>query len=166
MFPDYRLWDKLRGFANKKLYLKAISKSNWFTLLMVLVLAGNCTVLFISMTSDDQSQIDLCDAFDDYFYYAYILEMVIKLIGLGIEKYFDDSWNVFDFSMVVLSTLSLALSTTLSFLRSAKSAKATKLLRLTKVNKLFRIFKALRSIKFLNLLFSGAELFYQVKLLV
>jgi len=92
--------------------------------------------------------------------------MIIKLIGLGIEKYFDDSWNVFDFSMVILSTLSLALSTTLSFLRSAKSAKATKLLRLTKVNKLFRIFKALRSIKFMNLLFSGAELFYQVKLLV
>lgn len=110
--------------------------------------------------------IDLTDELDDYFFYLYTGEFLIKLIGLGVEKFFNDSWNVFDFFMVFMSALSIALSTTLSFLRSAKSAKATKILRLTKINRIFRIFKALRSVKFLNLILSGFELFYQVKVLV
>ncbi|EAR82678.2 cation channel family transporter (macronuclear) [Tetrahymena thermophila SB210] len=162
-FKDYKSWDIFRQKMNQKFYCKKIARSPIFDVSMLLILIINCAILFISMTSDNQSTQSLMDQIDDYFFYAYLLEFLIKVIGIGIEKYFEDSWNCFDFFMVVMSFLNIVLSTTLSFLQNTKSAKATKLLRLTKINRVFRIFKALRSIKFLSILLAGFELFYQVK---
>ncbi|KAL4429432.1 hypothetical protein ABPG74_021019 [Tetrahymena malaccensis] len=162
-FKDYKFWEVFRQKMNQKFYCKKIARSALFEGLMLFVLVINCVILFISMTTDNQAKQSLMDQIDDYFFYAYLLECLIKMIGIGIEKYFDDSWNCFDFFMVLMSFFNIVLSTTLSFLQNTKSAKATKLLRLTKINRVFRIFKALRSIKFLSILLAGFELFYQVK---
>lgn len=56
------------------------------------------------MTSEDI--IAIFDSLDDYFLYMYIIEFMIKIIGLGIEKYWEDDWNKFDFGMIVLSVAS------------------------------------------------------------
>ena len=36
----------------------------------------------------------------------YTAEASLKLIGYGINKYFSDSWNLFDFSILILSYFS------------------------------------------------------------
>ncbi len=82
---------------------------------------------------------------------------MIKNIGLGIEKYFEDDWNKFDFSMILISILSNVLYSVLNILRSVKSAKAGKLLRLTKLNRVFKMFRALRTVKVFNLVMIGAD---------
>lgn len=93
------------------------------------------------------------------------MEFAMKAVGLGIEKYFNDNWNCFDFGMMLVSLLSVILSNTFSFMKTAKSAKSTRLLRLLKINRVLRIFRTLRSFKIFNFLFAGIELFYQVNLL-
>jgi two pore calcium channel protein 3 len=81
------------------------------------------------------------------------------MIGLGFSKYYDDPWNIFDFSMVILSLFGSILNSVLSLIKSAKSAKTTKLLRLTKLNKIFKVFRAVRTIKTLNILSIGVDAF-------
>jgi len=45
-----------------------------------------------------------------YFFVAlYTVEAILKLTGLGLEKYFSSYWNVFDFSVTALGILSLIL---------------------------------------------------------
>lgn len=99
------------------------------------------------------------DYADNILSYFYIAECIIKIIGLGFSKYFDDGWNIFDFTMVILSLFGSILSSILSLLKSAKSAKTTKLLRLTKLNKIFKVFRAIRTIKTLNFLSIGVDTF-------
>lgn len=82
---------------------------------------------------------------------------MIKIIGLGIEKYFNDNWNKFDFSMIIISLASSVLYRTFIVLRSVKSAKSVKILRLTKINIALRIFRALRTIRVVKILIVGAD---------
>lgn len=106
------------------------------------------------------------DQLDDVCLYLYIVEGAVKLIGLGIEKYWEDDWNKFDCIMILFSLFSNLLYTVISVVRSAKSAKAGKLLRLTKLNRVFKMFRALRTVKIVNFFLIGADAFNQVKLLI
>ena len=103
---------------------------------------------------------------DDYFLYAYIIEGIIKIIGLGLEKYFEDDWNMFDFAMIIMSLFSNFLYSVLTIVRSAKSVKATKILKLTKINRVLKAFRALRSVKIFNFFMIGADVLQQVKLMI
>ncbi|MDQ0258119.1 voltage-gated sodium channel [Evansella vedderi] len=40
---------------------------------------------------------------DKIIVWVFVLEMVVKLGGLGTKRYFADRWNIFDFSIVVAS---------------------------------------------------------------
>ena len=44
------------------------------------------------------------------FYSIFTLEMILKLIGLGIKEYFRDSFNAFDFTIVIISSIDVALT--------------------------------------------------------
>ncbi len=39
------------------------------------------------------------------FSFIFILETVLKLIGLGFKEYFKDKWNRFDFIIVMVSII-------------------------------------------------------------
>lgn len=39
------------------------------------------------------------------FYSVFVTEMIIKFVGLGFKIYFKDSANVFDFIIVIVSTI-------------------------------------------------------------
>ena len=43
------------------------------------------------------------------FYFVFIIELVLKLVGLGYKSYFRDNSNKFDFVIVVLSTMDVIL---------------------------------------------------------
>lgn len=42
-------------------------------------------------------------ALDKIIVWIFVLELFIKIIGLGFKGYFSDRWNIFDFSIVVAS---------------------------------------------------------------
>ena len=96
----------------------------------------------------------------------YIGEAVIKIIGLGIEKYFHDNWNVFDFSMIWIAIASIFIPKWIESFRDAKNIKAGKLLRLTRLNRVFRVFRAIKTVKIFNFFIVLADAFEEVKSLI
>lgn len=96
----------------------------------------------------------------------YIVECIIKGIGLGLEKYVEDDWNKFDLSLVTLSLISNLFESIITILKTARSAKAAKIIRLTKLNRLFKMCSAVKKVQCLHFLIQGAETFSQVKLLI
>jgi len=62
----------------------------------------------------------------------FTLECVMKVLGLSPRGYFTDSWNLFDFVIVVGSVIDVALdgqSVNVNFLRIFRAARLIKLLK-------------------------------------
>lgn len=166
MLPDNKIWDSVRKFLNQYLKLKKIAKSLPFEIFMFIVLIINCGIIIAMAVITDESKIEELSKIDDILLYFYIAECVIKIIGLGIEKYFEDPWNVFDLVMVVISLASDLFIKLVGILRTAKSLKATRLVRISKLNRGLKALKTLRTIKFFNFLSFGADIVANVKLLI
>jgi len=77
------------------------------------------------------------------FFCVYIVEMILKLIGLGIKQYFQDGWNDFDFVLVMLGVLDLALGGYSATSNSEVPFPPS----LIRVLRLFRVVRILRIIK-------------------
>jgi voltage-gated sodium channel len=58
------------------------------------------------MVVTDPETAAMLSSIDDACLYCYIAECCIKVIGLGLTKYFQDDWNKFDFVMIGISLLS------------------------------------------------------------
>jgi voltage-gated sodium channel len=50
--------------------------------------------------------IEICNL---VFYFVFLAEMIIKIIGMGFMSYFRDRFNIFDFIIVLLSTVDVVL---------------------------------------------------------
>merc|ERR1719326_1444749 len=78
----------------------------------------------------------------------FIVEMVLKLIGLGLRDYFKNSWNVFDFFIVVFSIVEYMLAPPLFFGVGADGGNVAdfnfKVLRTFRVFRVFKLAKEWR----------------------
>jgi hypothetical protein len=68
--------------------------------------------------------------------------MIIKLIGLGIKFYVKDKYNLFDFILVLISTIDIILSGL-----KGKKLSGSKALLALRAFRLLRIFKLAKSWK-------------------
>ena len=68
---------------------------------------------------------------------------MVKLVGLGFYQYFDDSWNIFDFTLVVLSLVGdfIDLGTIATLFRVFRVARVFRIVRTSKG--LHNLFKTL-----------------------
>lgn len=48
---------------------------------------------------------------NDIFSLIFTIEMIIKLLGLGLKSYVSDSFNVFDGTIVIMTAIDFSLST-------------------------------------------------------
>lgn len=136
----------------------------WIEVIMFVVVVFNSVIVMITVvSSDDYTSLE---DIDNYLVSVYAAEALIKIIGLGVEKYYEDEWNIFDFSLLSLSIFSLFSDNIVSFFRTLKTAKSSKIVRITKLNKMFRSIKGIRSLKVLNFLVLGAESLIELKVLL
>ena len=77
------------------------------------------------------------------FAVIFTLEAALKIIGFG-KHYFKDSWNIFDFTVVILTIVGIILQTTLSILGSQTSI--LRALRILRILRLIKRAKVLRMI--------------------
>jgi len=84
---------------------------------------------------------------------------------LGFEKYISDDWNIFDFSMIVLSIFSSFVKSLFSAARSIKASKTSKLAKVTKLSKVLRMFKIMRVTKCFKFVLFAVEIINKVKLI-
>ena len=81
------------------------------------------------------------------FLIIYIMEMSLKLLGLGPAQYFKDSWNRFDFTLVVLSLVDVDVCSDAPGQDFPLPASVIRVLRLFRVVRILRIFKTAKSLR-------------------
>jgi hypothetical protein len=84
--------------------------------MMVVLIINIVAIVWIQILPDDADTTSP-DTIDSVCLYIYIAEVVLKWIGLGIEKYYEDEWNQFDFVMVLISLFSNLLQSILNVLQ-------------------------------------------------
>ena len=61
-----------------------------FTLVITFLIIINTFVLAIDKYPEDESTVELQETLNNVFTYCFLLEMIIKLIGLGFKDYVKD----------------------------------------------------------------------------
>jgi membrane-associated HD superfamily phosphohydrolase len=81
-----------------------------------------------------------------FFTWVFVLELILKVVGLGIVNYFKDSFNCFDASVVLFSLVDYTIDLTIDPTKigpAAEAIQALKAIRLLRAIKLMRSWTAL-----------------------
>ena len=94
---------------------KLIKHKYWETIVLVLICLSSLKLAFDTWERKKDSPVDVWAGYADLFFnYAFICEMSIKLIALGLcmdeGSYLRDEWNQMDFFIVTSSIFDMALS--------------------------------------------------------
>ena len=89
---------------------------------------------------EDEDLSEVTSILNNIFTYCFILEMVIKLIGLGFREYSRDSFNIFDAIVVVLSIVDMIITAS-----SGSDEESGVALTAFRGARLIRVFKLARS---------------------
>ena len=107
-----------------------------------LILANTFTLAAYTYDQSD-TKTDVLKVFNEFFTWAFFLEMIMKIIGLGFSNYRKDSYNVFDAVIVVISLIDWAMSR-IPGLNAGSALNAFRALRLLRMMKLSKSWKALQ----------------------
>lgn len=84
---------------------------------------------------------------NNYFTIIFTIEMIVKLLGLGIKSYVSDNFNLFDGTLVIINLFEVSLHNFRTFDNFDSSAmQALRTIRLLKIIKLVRGWTALKKI--------------------
>ncbi|KAA8495059.1 Sodium channel protein type 10 subunit alpha [Porphyridium purpureum] len=86
------------------------------------------------------------------FTWLFVLEMILKLLGLGVRQYFRDRWNLFDFVIVLLSLVTFVLDVIALSISNFNSPFDATVLRVFRVFRLLRVLRLTKRFKNLRLL--------------
>jgi len=102
-------------------------------------------VLIMSLAHEGQSPefTIFIEVSDWVFFSIFALEAVLKLFAFFPRNYFLDKWNIFDFTVVMLSVTEKCLE---SFFGNQFNVSSIRTLKVFRVTRLFRLVRALRSI--------------------
>jgi hypothetical protein len=130
LFEDWQFWLNFRGWVNSTIYLKSIVSHLAFDIVTAIftILAATNSLYFMATDSP------LSKTFDSIFIWLFFTELVLKIVGLGPEKFFNERWNNIDAVMIVLNVVFSFAST------------GTKLDNFIKMFRFFRIIGLIRNI--------------------
>ena len=91
-------WIKLRS-----LVLKLVEHKVFEALIIFSILASSVLLIFDDVYLKTKSQTnEILDGFDYFFQAFFLIEMLLKWIGIGLKKYFTDWWCLLDFLVVMV----------------------------------------------------------------
>ncbi|CAD8066114.1 unnamed protein product [Paramecium primaurelia] len=149
-------WESFRLYLNSRGLLKFV-EGNVFSIGMLIITISNCVLIVTAFFIDDMKILDIFTLLDTVYLIFYGVECIVKIIALGIKPYFQEGWNIFDISLVILQIIFDYILFNIVSGNIVQSIKANRLLRLAKIQKVFRLFRAFRSIKIINFMLSGLE---------
>ena len=121
----------------RKLIFKLVL-SNFFENFIMLNIALNTLFLCLDYHGAPQGLVKTIEIGNFIFISIFAVEAVLKLIGLGLRFYFLDTWNRFDFLIVLLSIIAID--------ENLFSFKVTAL-RIIRVARLLRMVKSSKGLK-------------------
>lgn len=148
-----KFWIKVKlFFAYLQMGIYVLVSSMGFEYMTLFVIMANTVYLAV----DEETRESLSSNFDLYFLLLYCLEMFLKIFAYGFilnpGSYMRNSWNVFDFFIIILSTFTVFFSnrneeSTTSFnISSLRSIRVLRPLRtITKLKRLKQIVSTILS---------------------
>jgi len=109
-----------------------------FEYLVLTVIGVNILFLSLQHHNMDQDLENILEVWNYVFIGLYTLEFLLKATGLNFKFYFANNWNKFDFSILILSYLSILFSD-LFF-----NATVLRALRISRLFRMIRIFRGFR----------------------
>jgi len=137
--------DRVGGSWGKKLaYLLA---THWaFTTCISACIVANTVILALDrypISNSDQEQLENLNL---TLTMVFVLEMLVKLTGLGFRGYFKDSFNTFDCVIVIVSIVDTVLTFTSFKIEATGAISAMRAFRLLRI---FKLAKSWRSFRYL-----------------
>ena len=87
---------------------------------------------------EDRNTVLTMQALNEIFAFVFVLEMLLKMTGLGLKGYARDTFNIFDSFIVVISIIDIVLLKTLEGTADIGALSAFRGLRLMRIFKLAR----------------------------
>ena len=84
-------------------------ESSYFNLIVYSLIIANTVVLALERYDLTEDQILAFKAANQFFTLMFLIEMILKLIGLGVKNYCMDKFNLFDGFIVILSLIELSI---------------------------------------------------------
>ena len=140
---EYEKNSRLRSHRNglyRCMFLIVTSVS--FNFFIFVLIIGNTITLAAYHYDESDLQIDVLDIFNEFFTWIFFLEMILKIIGLGFYNYRQDSYNVFDAVIVIISLVDWTI-TRIPGIDAGSALNAFRALRLLRMLKLSKSWKAL-----------------------
>lgn len=129
--PEEQDPSKLTGCAKWQMLVKLLVISDDFNNGIMVVIVANVGMMATEHHGQPDAMSDALSVLNVIFCAIFLIEMILKLIGLTPAGYFRDGFNMFDCVIVVLSTLELFMgsSSGLSVLRTFRLIRVFKLVR-------------------------------------
>ena len=81
----------------------SIVSNAWFNLLVILVITANIVILAMDRVNQPPKEVQITETLNSIFEVFFLLEMLIKLFGLGFKDYARDNYNLLDALLVIAS---------------------------------------------------------------
>lgn len=130
---------------------------------MFLFVLINTVEMIWLLTDPDDDTTAILNTIDNCMLYVFTAECAFRILGTGLYIYFSDSWNKFDFSLVVIS---YATDILLSFMDFAKNARSARFLKISRLQKTLRITKSIKSFRIFKFCMNLLSSFYRIKQLL
>lgn len=85
-----------------------MAQSRWFENVIMICILLNTVVMALVWFDEPKDLPNVMEIFNYCFSAIFTLEAIIKLIALK-KSYFSDSWNIFDFTIVIFTLVMLLL---------------------------------------------------------
>lgn len=117
--------------------------THWsFTFVITVLIILNTAALALESYPPNEERTRIAELLNQTFSWCFLVEMIIKLLGLGFKDYSKDSFNLFDASLVIISFVEDMLSNVGYLSDDMSSGGALSAFRSIR---LLRIFKLARS---------------------
>ena len=106
----------------------------------------NTFVLSLDTYPSEKSMQEVIEYANLVFFVVFLLEMAVKMVGLGCRNYFEEKSNSFDFFIVIVSTFEVAIYFFEKFY-SGGNISQDLLNTMSKAGQVFRVFRLIRAFK-------------------
>ena len=123
--------------------LKKIVTDPFFEVVITFCILANTFFMSMEKYPVDQSRTAMLEKANNVFTIIFIIEMILKIIGLTPHLYFKETWNIFDSIVILFSILEVMLKQFQSNIAVLRAFRLLRILKLAKswptLNKLIRI---------------------------
>lgn len=112
------------------------------TFIIMCVIANTITLCLDGLTSTKEQQ-NIIEQVQTSFAIMFLIEMILKVISLGVGGYMSDKFNVFDGLLVTISMVELS---------SQSDSKGLNAFRMLKILRVLRMTRLIRSLKYMRII--------------